>query len=139
MKNIFVLFVLIGFIHCYSRSKKSILGTGKCLLDKDCKEHEYCDHHLPNPIGDCKLGYKNGHTCLLDRHCSSKNCHHLKCVGRKPVRDGPCDTHDECIQEQFCTEKKKCKDKICHGWCKKDHECLTGKCGFFFRCSSKNC
>jgi hypothetical protein len=117
MRFILVLFALISLINCYPRPRRSISGV--CEKEKDCEEHEYCDEigfhlNLPNATGRCKKELENGHTCFLDKHCASKNCHHSECVARKPVRDGPCDTRDECIEEQFCL-KKKCR--TCNSWC----------------------
>ena len=135
MKIIIILLFLTLISAIYSldlKEKRSFLG--KCVLDNDCKKNEYCDHKLPNPIGACKIGYKNGDACAFDRHCSSKYCHLLKCVSRKPVRNGPCEksNHNECIPEQYCS-KDKCKDRKCSGWCAHSFECLSGKCEFM-RC-----
>jgi hypothetical protein len=134
MKIFIFIFTLVATTLSFDlvKEKRSILG--KCVMDTDCKKNEYCDHKFPNPIGECKIGHKNGDTCAFDRHCSSKNCHFLKCVGRKPVKNGPCEknNHSECIPEQYCS-KDKCKDRKCSGWCAHSFECLSGKCDFL-RC-----
>ncbi len=119
---------------CFFILSVSASMFGKCIQDKECKSNEYCDHKWPNPIGECKVGTKNGDKCVLDRHCTSKVCHTFKCVGRRPVKDGPCqkNSHDECLPEQFCN-KDKCKDRKCNGWCKQSYECMSGKCELF-RC-----
>ena len=110
---------------------------GKCISDHDCKQHEYCDHTGINPFGSCKDGKDTNQTCVFDRHCKTKQCHLLKCVKKKPVRDGVCekDMHSDCIPEQYCHHEKKdkkdlyvCADRKCSGFCLKDVHCLTNKC-----------
>ena len=130
--SLLILSVSIFEIESIRQDKRSVFGV--CISDKECKPTEYCDHHLPNPFGDCKTGYKIGGACIFDRHCSSKHCHLLKCVNRKAVKNGPCEKykHDECIPEQFCN-KDKCKDRKCSGWCLHNYECSSGNCDFF-RC-----
>ena len=112
---------------------------GKCVSDHECKPTEFCDHTGINPFGSCRVGYPDNAKCHFDRHCKSKYCHLLKCVGKKPVRDGPCtkNQHDECLPEQYCSKSlnNRCKDRKCKGWCKKDFHCLSGQCGFF-RCKT---
>ncbi|CAF0893184.1 unnamed protein product [Brachionus calyciflorus] len=76
---------------------------GKCISDHECKSYEYCDHIGINPFGSCKEGRELNQKCVFDRHCKTKYCHLLKCVKRKPIRDGPCSDHTECIQEQYCS------------------------------------
>ena len=64
-------------------------------------------------------------------------CHHLKCVAKKPVIDGPCtkDQHTECIPEQYCHHEKKdiyvCINRKCSGLCAKNEHCLSNKCDLF--------
>jgi hypothetical protein len=129
---------------------------GKCISDHECKPIEYCDHNGINPIGSCKVGKESDKSCLLDRYCQSKNCHHLKCVARKPVKDGnkinklfiffnstltkinlkgPCvkDQHTDCLEDQYCSKKDneyRCKDRRCSGVCIKDAHCLSNNCRF---------
>jgi hypothetical protein len=105
----------------------------KCISDHECKPTEYCDHTGINPLGKCHAGKETKESCVFDRHCKSKNCHLMKCVARKPVRDGPCaaNEHSECIQSQYCSHKEniyKCRDRLCHGMCLKDAHCITNKC-----------
>jgi len=33
--------------------------VAKCVSDKECKQHEYCDHAGVNQIGQCKDGKAN--------------------------------------------------------------------------------
>jgi len=60
---------------------------------------------------------------MFDRHCRSKYCHHFKCVGKAPVKDGKCsrDKHEDCIASQYCSHRKgdKCMDRKCSGACGK--------------------
>lgn len=113
---------------------------GKCISDHECEPQEYCDHNGINPIGSCKLGYPDNAKCHFDRHCKSKYCHHYKCIGKKPVRDGKCnkDQHQECPIEQYCKEIGKlsyyCRDKKCSGFCFffKHQKCLSNSCLFFW-------
>ena len=127
-------------------SKRSVLSfnplKGHCLTDKDCKQHEYCDHTGLNPIGSCKAGKENKEMCAFDRHCKSKVCHLLRCQARKPVRDGPCtkDQHDECLPEQYCSKTKKyiCQDRKCSGFCSKDYHCVSNSCRLFYCKKSVN-
>ena len=135
--------------------KNPLKFLGKCLTDSECKQYEYCDHHRYG-IGECKAGIlnrfidlknryclsnclitkgkENNVTCIFDRHCRSKVCHHLKCVAKKPVKDGPCtkNQHIECIPEQYCHHEKKdiyfCVNRKCSGLCVKNEHCLSNKC-----------
>lgn len=124
-------------------SKNPLKFIGKCLSDSECKKNEYCDHHGINPFGSCKAGKDNNQTCVMDRYCKSKVCHHLKCMARKPVKDGPCskDQHQECIPEQYCHHVKKeeyiCSNRKCSGLCGKDVHCLSNKCSLF-HCKKPN-
>lgn len=66
----------------------------------------------------------------------------MKCVSRKPVKDGPCskDQHTDCLKEQYCSSKEKmlkCRDRKCSGLCGKDAHCLSNKCSFF-HCKKPN-
>jgi hypothetical protein len=108
----------------------------KCISDHECQPTEYCDHTGINPLGKCHAGKNLKESCVFDRHCKSKHCHLLKCVARKPVKDGPCapNEHSECIQTQYCSHKEniyKCRDRSCGGMCLKDAHCLTNKCKVF--------
>lgn len=120
--------------------KNPLKAFGKCISDSECKSNEFCDHTGINPIGDCKIGYPDNSKCTFDRHCKSKVCHLFKCVGKKPVKDGPCtkDYHNECLPEQYCSKSKDyhCKDRKCKGFCLKDYHCISGSCrkSFFSRC-----
>ena len=154
MKNILFIFVcIIQMIYCNIEIDNKVNKTslsmqnplklmGKCISDHECKTHEYCDHTGINPFGSCKQGKETNHTCVFDRHCKTKNCHLLKCVTKKPVKDGVCtkDTHSECIPEQYChheiKNKKdfyKCINRKCSGFCSKDAHCIANKCKFL-RC-----
>ena len=137
-------FLLILTVSTSVISSLNVLGlVGKCISDHECKPQEFCDHNGINPIGACRLGYPNDAKCHFDRHCSSKYCHKYKCIGKKPVRDGPCikDQHEDCLPEQYCQEVGKlshfCRDRKCSGLCFffKHHKCLSNKCTFFW-CSS---
>jgi hypothetical protein len=132
-----VLVVLIGYVYLHSDQVRAnpLKLFGKCVGDNECKTHEFCDHTGINPIGSCKVGKEVSKSCVFDRHCASKNCHLLKCVARKPVKDGPCtkDKHDECIPSQYCSHKEnvyKCRDRSCHGMCSKNAHCLSNNCSF---------
>jgi hypothetical protein len=119
------------------KERRSVLNMlNKCITDKDCKPQEYCDHHGINPIGSCKQGHETNHSCVFDRHCRSKICHLLKCVNKKPVKDGPCteNHHEECLPTQYCSHQSKayqCKDRKCSGLCGKDAHCLSNDCSVF--------
>jgi len=119
------------------QERRSVLNMlNKCVTDKDCKQQEFCDHHGINPIGSCKVGHETNHSCVFDRHCRSKICHLLKCVNKKPVKDGPCtkDHHDECLPTQYCSHQTKvyqCRDRKCSGLCGKDAHCLSNECSIF--------
>lgn len=61
----------------------------------------------------------------------------MKCVARKPVKDGPCskDKHEECLESQYCSAKDntlKCRDRKCSGICTKDAHCTSNKCTILF-------
>ncbi len=73
------------FLEARSLNPFKMLG---CIKDKDCKSNEYCDHTGINPVGKCAVGKANQDSCIMDRYCRSKNCHHLKCVANKPIKDG---------------------------------------------------
>ena len=116
------------------RSRRFLMG--KCVSDHECQPFEYCDHSGINPIGKCTPGKELKSSCVFDRHCKSKHCHHMKCVVRKPVKDGPCapNEHTECIPTQYCSHKEKiyrCRDRKCSGLCGKDAHCFSNKCTFF--------
>ena len=132
MRYIF-LYILLALIGIYQTNGLSIFG--KCVTDKECKDDEFCDHTGINPIGSCAQGKANNRSCVFDRHCRSKYCHHLKCIGKKPVKDGKCsrDHHEDCIESQYCSHRKgdKCMDRKCSGICGKDAHCLSNNCSFF--------
>jgi hypothetical protein len=113
------------------------LIDGKCLVDNNCKSDEYCDHDFPNPIGACKTGHDQGHSCLFDRHCASKRCHFFRCKKRIQIKDGPCKINADCTDKQHCTDIKErddlrqCVDRKCTGVCSKDSQCLSNKCTLF--------
>lgn len=115
-------------------SKSPLKFFGKCISDSECKPNEYCEHSGINPFGSCKIGKENKQSCVFDRHCRSKICHHLKCTSKKPVKDGVCskDQHEECIAEQYChhvkKEEYKCINRKCSGLCIKDAHCLSKNC-----------
>lgn len=141
---IFAVILAIAFAKEHTKEDVKLKNSqkfpfGKCIVDKDCRNHEFCDHQWPNPIGTCTEGTKNGGTCAMDRYCSSKQCHIFKCVARKPVLDGPCQSHDECVAEQYCKNKLKCHNRTCKGWCKHSFECMSNKCNFFRCDKSAHC
>lgn len=136
-------FFLVFISNVNSINLNPLNALGKCITDKDCKHHdEFCDHTGINPMGDCRKGYENGKKCTFDRHCSSKHCHFMKCVARKPERDGPCskDQHQDCIESQYCGQNKEkkyqCQDRVCSGWCSSHSQCVSNKCCWFYRCKS---
>lgn len=145
-----IILALIGFNLCSEDSDNQTVQApsqffnpikffNKCISDHECQTGEYCDHTGINPFGSCKEGKKQNESCVFDRHCKSKYCHHFKCVSKKPVKDGLCskDAHTECLQEQFCSksgDKYKCQDRKCSGFCCKDAQCLSNKCAFYFLC-----
>ena len=136
-----VCLVLVSISYCLAsyedRERRSIFN--KCISDHECKPMEFCDHSGINPLGSCKVGKELKSTCVFDRHCKSKVCHHMKCVNKKPVKDGPCNPHEhaECLPTQYCSSKNsskdlhKCRDRKCTGMCTKDAHCISNKCTFF--------
>jgi hypothetical protein len=122
----------------FSRDQKSanpLKLFNKCISDHECKTNEYCDHSGINPIGKCTIGKELKTSCMFDRHCQSKHCHLMRCVARKPVKDGPCapNEHSECIPSQYCSSKQdthKCRNRKCSGLCTKDAHCVSNKCSF---------
>lgn len=143
MKLLILLNIVCLIVHSYGFSELKQFANplkifNTCISDHQCSHNQFCDHNGINPIGSCADGKKIGEKCILDRYCQSKNCYLLKCVQRKPVRDGPCteDSHSDCIAEQYCSSRDKnfkCRDRKCFGFCNKDAHCLTDKCRFF-RC-----
>lgn len=134
---------LLALVSCYRidnelRARRQLKNPlklfNKCISDHECKPDQFCDHTGINPIGSCADGKKLNDSCFFDRHCKSKNCHLLKCVNRKPVKDGPCtkDIHSECLPEQYCSNRDskiyKCRDRKCSGVCSKDAHCISNKC-----------
>jgi hypothetical protein len=116
----------------------------KCIKDSNCKSDEYCDHDFPNPIGECRVGHPEKHTCLLDRHCASKRCSFFRCKKRIQVKDGPCKITADCLDHQYCDEIKdrddlrQCVDRKCIGICSKDSQCLSNNCHLFICIKPKN-
>ena len=97
MKFFFIFIIILPLVVCFNHNYylarelgNPLKFLGKCLQDKECKPIEYCEHQGINPIGSCKIGKESNQTCVFDRHCKSKICHHLKCRLKKPVKDGPC-------------------------------------------------
>lgn len=134
MKFLILIGCLLGLYSLIGANPLKFMG--KCLSDHECKTNEFCDHTGINPFGSCKVGKEVKESCILDRYCKSKHCHLMRCVPRKPVKDGPCskDQHDECIATQYCSHKEniyKCRDRNCTGACIKDAHCLSNKCSFF--------
>jgi hypothetical protein len=88
-----------------------------------------------NPVGTCNKRKDVGAICNRDTYCKSGNCHLLKCVKRKPMKDGPCseDQHQECIEKQYCSKSAgfKCKDRKCSGSCGHGYHCESNQCTFF--------
>ena len=75
--TLFLLFAIsttqiFGFSHNLREFSNPLKLFNKCISDHECKNQEYCDHTGINPIGTCKLGNSNGHSCVFDRHCQSK-------------------------------------------------------------------
>jgi hypothetical protein len=109
----------------------------KCIKDSNCKSDEYCDHDFPNPIGECKEGHGEKHSCLLDRHCASKRCSFFRCKKRIQVKDGPCKITADCLEDQYCAEIKDrddlraCVNRKCAGVCSKDSQCMSNNCHLF--------
>lgn len=141
MKFLIILSILCVLLVGNVRSINILGAINKCVSDGDCKHHdEFCDHTGINPFGTCRKGYEVGQKCTFDRHCMSKHCHLMKCVARKPVKNGPCskDQHHECIESQYCAigsdKKFKCQDRTCSGWCSTHSQCMSNKCCWFFRC-----
>lgn len=133
--------IILGNIILQTESINPFGVLKTCITDSQCKNHEdFCDHTGINPIGTCRAGYPNGAKCTFDRHCRSKNCSSRRCVGRKPVKDGPCskDQHIECIDSQYCSSRSDsgafmCRDRSYSGACVHSEQCLSRKC-LFFKC-----
>ena len=66
----------------------------------------YCNHTGFNPLGSCEKGKELGSACIRDTYCKSQNCHLLKCVKRKPVKDGPCTKDQHQGTNQFVISNK---------------------------------
>ncbi len=129
------------------RTLKSFdLTNGFCLTSSNCGSTQYCDRDLPNPIGKCKEGYKEGERCIRDKHCASKRCNFFKCVSREKVKDGLCNKkwkNTDCPENQYCEEiedeKYKCIDRKCLGLCKRNSQCLSDRCHLFTCVKHETC
>ena len=140
LTKIFLLFVLMKLGDCYD------FTNGFCITSTNCGSTQYCSRDLPNPIGKCKDGYKDGESCLRNKYCESKRCSFFKCVSRDKSKDGMCDKkwkNTDCLASQYCNEVSdgvyKCVDRKCIGICRKNSQCLSDKCHLFTCVKSQDC
>jgi hypothetical protein len=80
----------VAVVHAVVDKRSIDLIDGKCITDSSCKSNEFCDRDLLNPFGLCKVGHEEGHACLFDSHCASKQCSFFRCKKPIMVKDGPC-------------------------------------------------
>ncbi len=76
------LVIIAGLCDAFSLLDNPLKMLNKCISDHECKSHEFCDHTGINPFGTCHVGKEANRSCMFDRHCASKQCHHLKYINK---------------------------------------------------------